>query len=122
MGAAGFNYTDPDAGAESDLALEPMGEELLEVLEEIMPGAEVMENLEQDPIDSKWPQKALRQATKVSYMALEVCDPTTKADWDSCAYTKNRWRLEQEVRWLNSNYDGLEEKDAPVYTRKRART
>ena len=56
----------------------------------------------------------------MSCMALEVCDGVTKAAWRPCAYSKY-WLPKQEVRWLNDKYGNLEEEEASVRTRKRAR-
>jgi hypothetical protein len=34
-------------------------------------------------VEGEWAYQALQQATKVSYMALEICDDSTKADWEA---------------------------------------
>jgi hypothetical protein len=69
-------------------ALEPMEEKLMSVLDKIVTSAEVVENLEEELINGEWVQKALQLATRVSYMALEVCDDSTKADWEECNCSK----------------------------------
>jgi hypothetical protein len=112
---------DSDAGTELDPAWEPMGEDLLDILEEILTKAEAVEGPALGLVDNEWAQRALPQATKVSCMALEVCDDVTKAAWQACAYSKYHWLPEQEVRWLNDKYGNLEEEEASVSTRKRAR-
>jgi hypothetical protein len=62
-----------------------MGEDLLDILEEILIKAETTEGSELGPVDNQWARQALWQATKVSCMALEVCDDSAKADWQPCA-------------------------------------
>jgi hypothetical protein len=111
---------DPDAETRSDPAWEPMGEDLLDILEEILVNAEAAEGLELGPVDNERAQQALWQATKVSGMGLEVFDDWAKADWQLCACRRYPWLLEQKVRWLNDKYGGLEEEEASVRTRKRA--
>jgi hypothetical protein len=55
-----------------------------------------------------------RQAIKVSCMAREVCDSSTKAEWQPCSYREYRWLMEQEVRHLYPCFGGLGEEEAPT--------
>ncbi len=72
---------DSDAGTKLDPAWEPMGEDLLDILEEILTKAEAVEGPALGPVDNEWAQRALPKATKVSCMSIEVCEDMTKAAW-----------------------------------------
>jgi hypothetical protein len=61
--------------------------------------------------------KVLEQATKVLCLAEEVCDKTTKGDWQSCTYQKYRWRMDQEVGHLYALFGGPEEEEVRVKAR-----
>ncbi len=58
-------------------------------------------------IDNDWARQVLRQATKVSCMARDICDDSTKAKWQSCAYSNYWWTKDQEVRHLYTCFSGL---------------
>ncbi len=53
--------------------------------------------------------KVLEQATKVHCLAEEICDGTTKEDWQPCAYHLYRWQMDQEVGHLYALFGGPEE-------------
>jgi hypothetical protein len=74
-----------------------MGAELLGVMDKVLTSQKVMEDPEEEPIEGKLAQTTLGQARRVSYMALEVCDDTTKADWEAFSYSRYRWQLNQEA-------------------------
>jgi hypothetical protein len=97
------------------------GQEEVDVLEEILTKVEAADGPELGPVDKDWARRVLQQATKVSCMALEICNNSAKAKWQPCAYSKYRWLMEQEVRHLSDWYSGPEEEEAPVHTPKRAR-
>ncbi len=58
--------------------------------------------------------KVLEQATKVLCRAEEVCNETTKRDWQLCAYQRYRWQMEQEVGHLYALFGGPEEDEVRV--------
>jgi hypothetical protein len=62
----------------------------VEVLEKILAEAEATECSEPDPTDTHWTRQVLWQATKVSCMAREICNSSTKAEWQPCAYSNYR--------------------------------
>ena len=40
--------------------------------------------------------KVLEQATRVHCFAEEICNETTREDWQLCAYQLYRWQMDQE--------------------------
>jgi hypothetical protein len=58
--------------------------------------------------------KVLKQATRVHCFAEEVCDETTKADWQLCAYQRYQWQMSQEVGHLYALFGGPEEDEVRV--------
>jgi hypothetical protein len=105
-----------------DLMQEPTGQKLVEVLEKILAEDKAAECPPLRLADTKWTRQALRQATKVSCMAEEICDTTPKAGWQPCAYSIYRWRLEQEVRHLYACFGGPDEEEAVAKAQKKAKT
>ena len=58
--------------------------------------------------------KVLEQATRVHCFAEEVCDETTKGDWQLCAYQRYRWQMSQEVGHLYTLFGGPKEDEVRV--------
>ncbi len=58
--------------------------------------------------------KVLEQATRVHCFAEEVCDETSKGDWQLCAYQIYRWQMDQEVGHLYALFGGPEEDEVRV--------
>ncbi len=76
----------PGPDADPDPAGSPTGQELVDDLEKVLAEEEAERY---PPLGSKedaWMMKVLEQATKVHCFAEEVCDETTKEDWQPCAY------------------------------------
>ncbi len=113
----------PDSATEtcSDLAQEPTSQELVEVLEKILAEAEAAEYPEPGPIDTDWTRQVLRQATKVSCMAREICDGLTKAEWQPCVYSNYMWSMEQEIRHLYTCFGGPGEEEMVARAQRRAK-
>ncbi len=59
--------------------------------------------------EDAWMMKVLEQATKVHHLAEEICNETTKEDWQPCAYQLYRWQMDQEVSHLYALFGGPEE-------------
>jgi hypothetical protein len=96
----------------SDLAQEPTGQELVDVLEKILAEAHAANWPKPGPINTDCTWQVLQQATKVSRMAREICDGSTKAEWQPCAYSNYRQAMEQEIRHLYTCFGGLGEEEA----------
>jgi hypothetical protein len=62
------------------------------------------------------------QATKVFCMAMEICDDSTKAEWQPCAYSSYRWWMEQEIGRLYACFGGPEEGEAVTHAQRKGRT
>ncbi len=107
--------TDPDP------VQEPIGQKLVEVLEKILAENEAAECPPLRLADTEWTWQVLWQATKVSCMAEEICDTSTKAEWQPCAYSIYRWRLEQEIRHLYACFSGPEEEEAVAKAQKKTK-
>jgi hypothetical protein len=90
----------PGPDADQDPAGSPTGQELVEDLEKILAREEADKCPPPGSKEDAWMMKVLEQATKVLCLAEEVCDKTTKRDWQSCTYQKYRWRMDQEVGHL----------------------
>ncbi len=58
--------------------------------------------------------KVLEQATKVHCFAEEICNETTKEDWQPCAYQLYRWQMDQEMSHLYALFGGPEEDEVRV--------
>jgi hypothetical protein len=103
----------PGPDADPDPAGSPTGQELVDDLEKVL--AEEAERY--PPPGSKedaWMMKVLEQATKVHCFAEEICDETTKEDWQPCAYQLYRWQMDQEVGHLYALFGGPEEDEVRV--------
>jgi hypothetical protein len=50
----------------------------------------------------------------VHYFAEEICNETTKEDWQPCAYQLYRWQMDQEVSHLYALFGGPEEDEVRV--------
>jgi uncharacterized protein with LGFP repeats len=83
-----------------DLVREPTDQKLVEALEKTLAEDEAAEYPELRLADTEWTRQVLRQATKVSCMAMEICNDLTKAEWQPCAYSNYRWAMEQETGHL----------------------
>ncbi len=104
----------PGPDADHDLAGSPTGQELVEDLERILAREEAGKYPPPASKEDAWMMKVLEQATKVRCLAEEVCDETTKGDWQLCAYQKYRWRMDQEVGHLCALFGGPEEDEVRV--------
>jgi hypothetical protein len=51
----------------------------------------------------------------------EVCDTTTKGDWQPCAYRNYRWQMDQEVGHLGALFGGPEEDEVRVKGQRQAK-
>jgi hypothetical protein len=58
--------------------------------------------------------KVLEQATRVHCFAEEICEDTTKQDWQPCAYQLYRWQMDQEASHLYALFGGPEEDEVRV--------
>ncbi len=86
----------------------------MEALEKILAEDEAAKNPELGLADTEWTRQVLRQAIKVSCMAMEICDDSNKAEWQPCAYSNYRWAMEQEIRHLYACFGDPEEDEAVV--------
>ncbi len=75
----------PDSDAEPDPMQEPTSQRLIEALEKILAEDEAPECPPLRLTDTAWTRQVLRQATKVSCLAEEICDTATKDGWQPCA-------------------------------------
>jgi hypothetical protein len=112
----------PDSDADPDPMQEPTGQKLVEALEKILAEDEAAECPPPRLADTAWMRQVLRQATKVSCLAEEICDTATKAGWQPCAFSIYRWRMEQEIRHLYACFGGPDEEEAVVKAQKKAKT
>jgi hypothetical protein len=104
----------PGPDADPDPAGSPRGQELVDDLEKVL-AEEAAERY--PPPGSKedaWMMKVLEQATKVHCFAEEICNETTKEDWQPCAYQLYRWQMDQEVGHLYALFGGPEEDEVRV--------
>jgi hypothetical protein len=104
----------PGPDADPDPAGSPTGQELVEDLEKILAREEAGKYPPPGSMEDAWMMKVLEQATRVRCFAEEVCDETTKGDWQLCAYQKYRWRMDQEVGHLCALFGGPEEDEVRV--------
>jgi hypothetical protein len=58
----------------------------------------------------------------VSYLALEIFDGVTKANWNVCSYRRYWKLLNQESQWLNGIYAELKKVNLTPNTKREART
>ncbi len=99
----------PGPDADPDPAGSPTGQELVEDLEKILAREEADKYPPPGSKEDAWMMKVLEQATRVHCFAEEVCDETTKGDWQLCAYQRYRWQMDQEVGHLYALFGGPEE-------------
>ncbi len=111
----------PGPDADPDPAGGPMGQELVEDLEKTITREEANRYPPPGSKEDAWMMKVLEQATKVLCLAKEACDKTTKGDWQSCAYQRYRWRMDQEVGHLYALFGGHEEDEVRVKGRRLAK-
>ncbi len=111
----------PGLDADPDPAGSPTGQELVEDLEKILAREEADKYPPPGSKEDAWMMKVLEQATKVRCFAEEVCDETTKGDWQLCAYQKYRWQMDQEVGHLYALFGGPEEDEVRVKGQKSAK-
>jgi hypothetical protein len=104
----------PGPDADPDPAGSPTGQELVEDLERILAKEEADKYPPPGSKEDAWMMKVLEQATKVLCRTEEVCDETTKRDWQLCAYQKYRWQMDQEVGHLCALFGGPEEDEVRV--------
>jgi hypothetical protein len=111
----------PGPDADPDPAGGPMGQELVEDLENTITREEANKYPPPGSKEDAWMMKVLEQATKVLCLAEEACDKTTKRDWQPCTYQKYRWRMDQEVGHLYALFGGPEEDEVRVKGRRLAK-
>jgi hypothetical protein len=99
----------PGPDADPDPAGSPTGQELVEDLEKILAKEEAEKYPPPGSKEDAWMMKVLEQATRVHCFAEEVCDETSKGDWQPCAYQLYRWQMDQEVGCLYTLFGGPED-------------
>ncbi len=104
----------PGPDADPDPAGSLTGQELVEDLEKILAREEADKYPPPGSKEDAWMMKVLEQATRVHCFAEEVCDETTKADWQLYAYQRYRWQMSQEVGHLYALFGGPEEDEVRV--------
>jgi hypothetical protein len=104
----------PGPDADPDPTGSPKGQELVEDLEKILAKEEADKYPPPDSKEDAWMMKVLEQATRVHCFAEEVCDETTKGDWQLCAYQRYQWQMDQEVGHLCALFGGPEEDEVRV--------
>jgi hypothetical protein len=104
----------PGSDPDPDPAGGPTGQKLIEKLEETLAKEEAAKDPPPGSREAVWMRQVLEQASKVLCLAEEVCDTTTKRDWQPCAYHKYRWQMDQEVGHLYALFGGPDEDEARV--------
>ncbi len=104
----------PGPDADPDPAGSPTGQELVNDLEKALAEEEAERYPPPGSKEDAWMMKVLEQATKVHYFAEEICNETTKEDWQPCAYQLYRWQMDQEVSHLYALFGGPEEDEVRV--------
>jgi hypothetical protein len=99
----------PGPDADPDLTGGPTGQELVDDLEKVLAEEEAERYPPPGSKEDAWMMKVLEQATKVHCFAEEICNETTKEDWQPCAYQLYRWQMDQEVSHLYALFGGPEE-------------
>jgi hypothetical protein len=99
----------PGPDADPDPTGSPTGQELVDDLEKVLAEEEAERYPPPGSKEDAWMMKVLEQATKVHCFAEEICDKTTKEDWQPCAYQLYRWQMDQEVCHLYALFGGPEE-------------
>jgi hypothetical protein len=98
-----------------------MGQRLVEDQEKTITREEANKDPPPDSKEDAWMMRVLEQATKVLCLAEEVCDNTTKRDWQPCTYQRYRWRMDQEVGHLYALFGGPDEDEVRVKGRRQAK-
>ncbi len=111
----------PGPDADPDPVGSPTGQELVEDLERILAKEEADKYPPPGSKEDAWMMKVLEQATRVHCFAEEVCEETTKGDWQLCAYQRYRWQMDQEVGHLCALFGGPEEDEVRVKGQKLAK-
>ncbi len=104
----------PGPDADPDPAGSPTGQELVDDLEKVLAEEEAERYPPPGSKEDEWMMKVLEQATKVHCFAEEICNETTKEDWQPCAYQLYRWQMHQEVGHLYALFRGPEEDEIRV--------
>ncbi len=99
----------PGPDTDPDPAGSPTGQELVDDLEKVLAEEEAERYPPPGSKEDAWMMKVLEQATKVHCFAEEICNETTKEDWQPCAYQLYRWQMDQEVSHLYALFGGPEE-------------
>jgi hypothetical protein len=76
----------PGSDANPDPAGSPSGQELVDDLERVLAEEEAEKYPPPGSKEDEWMMKVLEQATRVHCFAEEMCDDTTKQEWQPCAY------------------------------------
>jgi hypothetical protein len=111
----------PGSDADPDPAGGPTGQKLVEALEETLAKEEAAKYPLPGSRDAAWMLQVLEQATKVLCLAEEVCDTTTKGDWQPCAYHNYWWQMDQEVGHLCALFGGPDEDEVRVKGQRQAK-
>jgi hypothetical protein len=111
----------PGPDADPDPAGSPTGQELVDDLEKVLAEEEAERYPPPGSKEDEWMMKVLEQATKVHCFAEEICNETTKEDWQPCAYQLYRWQMDQEVGHLYALFGGPEEDEIRVKGQRLAR-
>jgi hypothetical protein len=104
----------PGPDADPDPAGSPTGQELVNDLEKALAEKEAERYPPPGSKEDAWMMKVLEQATKAHCFAKEICNETTKEDWQPCAYQLYRWQMDQEVSHLYALFGGPEEDEVRV--------
>jgi hypothetical protein len=104
----------PGPDADPNPAGSPTGQELVNDLEKALAEEEAERYPPPGSKEDAWMMKVLEQATKVHCFAEEICNETTKEDWQPCAYQLYRWQMDQEVSHLYALFGGPEEDEVMV--------
>ncbi len=104
----------PGPDADPDPTRGPTGQELVNDLEKVLAEEEAERYPPPGSKEDAWMMKVLEQAAKVHCFAEEICNETTKEDWQPCAYQLCRWQMDQEVSHLYALFGGPEEDEVRV--------
>ncbi len=104
----------PGPDADPDPAGSPTGQELVDDLEKVLAKEEAERYPPPGSKEDAWMMKVLEQATKVHCFAEEICNETTKEDWQLCPYQLYRWQMDQDVGHLYALFGGPEEDEVRV--------
>jgi hypothetical protein len=104
----------PGTDADPDPAGSLTGQKLVDDLERVLAAEEAEKYPPPGSKEDEWMMKVLEQATKVHCFAEEMCDDTTKQEWQPCAYQLYKWHMDQEVSYLYALFGGPEEDEVRV--------